>query len=220
MLSEWDPDSGDVDRFHCSYYLGQPLFQDLLASMDVETFREKLGELYQLSLEAQAADRTPSIAEVRQAFAGRTASSTTTGPGNLTPRRTALRRGYERTNHDLIQWEQYPTFVDGVVELKGVLLGDSILVSKDATEISLFEFAAFRLRSVDGGANLGSILPPPRTAGIGYLTTPVMFRPPLSPSTRLTGVSISDSSSQPLWVTRKMSLCVCWVIRTPTGNPP
>lgn len=53
-------------------------------------------------------------------------------------------------------------------EFKGVLLGDSILVSRDATEISRFEFAAFKLRradggrSADGGVDLGSILPPPR----------------------------------------------------------
>ena len=173
MLSEWDPDSGDVDRFHCSYYLGQPLFQDLLASMDVETFREKLGELYQLSLEAQAADRTPSIAEVRQAFAGQDGiiDYHWSGKPNA-PENRPFDEGYERTNHDLIQWEQYPAFVDGVVELKGVLLGDSILVSKNAVEISLFEFAAFKLRSVDGGADLGSILPPPRTGKIWILDDP------------------------------------------------
>ena len=173
MLSEWDPDSGDVDRFHCSYYLGQPLFQDLLASMDVEPFREKLGELYQLSLEAQAADRTPSIAEVRQAFAGQDGiiDYHWSGKPNA-PENRPFDEGYERTNHDLIQWEQYPAFVDGVVELKGVLLGDSILVSKDAMEISLFEFAAFKLRSVDGGTDLGSILPPPRTGRIWILDDP------------------------------------------------
>ena len=164
MLSEWDPDRADVDRFHCAYYLGQPLFQDLLVSMGAETFTSSLQEYYRLSLEVQEEDRTPGIAEVRKAFAGQDAIIDYHWSGKLNaPENRPFDEGYERSNHDLIQWQQYPTFVDGVVELKGVLLGDSILVSKDAMEISRFGFSAFKLRSVDGGADLGSILPLPRT---------------------------------------------------------
>ena len=169
MLSEWDPDSSERDRYHCAYYLGQLFFQDLLASMDAETFAASLREYYQLSLEAQEADLTPGIAEVRKAFAGQDAIIDRHWSGKLNaPENRPFDEGYERTNHDLIRWEQYPTLVDGVVELRGVLLGDSILVSKDAMEISRFGFAAFKLRSADGGraadggVDLGSILPPPR----------------------------------------------------------
>ena len=173
MLSEWDPDSSERDRYHCAYYLGQLFFQDLFASMDAETFAASLREYYRLSLEAQEGDLTPGIAEVRKAFAGQDAIIDRHWSGKQnTPENRPFDEGYESTNHDLIQWEQYPTFIDGLVELKGVLLGDSILVSKDATEISRFEFSAFRLRSVDGGTNLGSILPPPRTGKIWILDDP------------------------------------------------
>ena len=173
MLSEWDPDRADVDRYHCAYYLGQPLFQDLLLSMGAETFTSSLQEYYRLSLQVQEEDRTPGIAEVRKVFAGQDAIIDYHWAGKLNaPEHRPFDEGYERTNHDLIEWQQYPTFVDGVVELKGVLLGDSILVSKDATEISRFEFAAFKLRSVDGGADVGSILPPPRTGRKWILDDP------------------------------------------------
>ena len=173
MLSEWDPDRAEVDRYHCAYYLGQPLFRDLLVSMGTETFTSSLQEYYRLSLQVQEEDRTPGIAEVRKAFAGQDAIMDYHWSGKLNaPENRPFDEGYERSNHDLIQWQQYPTFVDGVVELKGVLLGDSILVSKDATEISRFEFSAFKLRSVDGGADLGSILPPPRTGRKWILDDP------------------------------------------------
>lgn len=179
MLSEWDPDRADVDRYHCVYYLGQPLFYDLLVSMGAETFTSSLREYYRLSLEVQEEDRTPGIAEVRKAFAGQDAIIDRHWSGKMNaPENRPFDEGYERTNHDLIQWEQYPTFVDGVVEPKGVLLGDSILVSRDATEISAFEFAAFKLRradgglSADGGADLGLILPPPRTGKKWILDDP------------------------------------------------
>ncbi len=163
MLSEWDPDRADVDRYHCVYYLGQPLFYDLLESMGAETFTSSLRDYYRLSLEVREEDRTPSIAEVRKAFAGQDAIIDRHWSGKMNaPENRPFDEGYERTSHDLIRWEQYPTFADGVVEFKGVLLGDGILVSRDATEISRFEFAAFKLRSADGGADLGSILPPPR----------------------------------------------------------
>jgi len=173
MLSEWDPGRDDVDRYHCVYYLGQLLFQDLLASMGAEMFISSLREYYRLSLEVQEEERTPGIAEVRKAFAGQDAIIDYHWSGKLNaPENRPFDEGYERTNHDLIRWEQYPTFADGVVELKGVLLGDSILVSKDASEISRFEFAAVRLGSADGGANFGSILPPPRTGKKWILDDP------------------------------------------------
>ena len=68
MLTEWNPGVEDFDRFQCNYYLGQSLFLELLKNLGEEEFKKALRELYRLSLAAMEEDRTPGIAEVRQAF--------------------------------------------------------------------------------------------------------------------------------------------------------
>ena len=123
MLSEWDPDSSEWDRFHCNYYLGQLFFQDLYASMDGETFAASLQEYYRLSLEAQEADRTPGIAEVRKAFAGQDAIIDRHWSGKMNaPENRPFDEGYEYTSHNLIQWTRYPTYENGVVTFEGIFL--------------------------------------------------------------------------------------------------
>ncbi len=210
MLSEWDPDRADVRRFHCAYYLGQPLSYDLLVGMGAETFTSSLREYYRLSLEVQEEDRTPGMAEVRKAFAGQDAIIDYHWSGKLNaPENRPFDEGYERTSHDLIRWEQYPTFAGGVVKFKGVLLGDSTLVSRDATEISRFEFAAFKLRSVDGGADLGSILPPPREGKKWILDDPGDVQAANFAINEAERRFQFDSSSQPPWVRPGRLRCAC-----------
>ena len=156
MLSEWDPDSSERDRYHCAYYLGQLFFQDLLASMDAETFAASLREYYQLSLEAQEADLTPGIAEVRKAFAGQDAIIDRHWSGKLNaPENRPFDEGYERTNHALIQWTQLPTYDAGSnsVSFEGVLLEDAVLVDDTPAPLS------FILDSADDGEFSGFILP-------------------------------------------------------------
>ena len=69
MLTEWDPDNQEYDRYSCTYYLGQLLFLELLEDLGTEGFNGRLRELYQLALAARAEGQRPGIAEVRQAFA-------------------------------------------------------------------------------------------------------------------------------------------------------
>ena len=68
MLTEWNPGTESKDEFICNYFLGQMLFQELLENLGTEEFRQRLRELYRLSLAAKDTGQTPSIAEVRQAF--------------------------------------------------------------------------------------------------------------------------------------------------------
>ena len=157
MLSEWDPDSSERDRFHCAYYLGQLLFQELLASMDSETFAASLQEYYRLSLEAQEADLTPGIAEVRKAFAGQDAIIDRHWSGKMNaPENRPFDEGRDRTNHALIQWTQPPTN-DGSnsVSVEGVLLEDAVLVNDTPKRGG---YANFSLYTADGEW-VGSILP-------------------------------------------------------------
>ena len=157
MLSEWNPESNDWQRYHCNYYLGQLFFQELLESMDAGTFREKLRQLYQLSLEAQEADRTPGIAEVRQVFPDQAEIIDRHWSGKMNaPENRPFDEGHDRTNHALIQWTQPPTY-DGSnsVSLEGVLLDDAMLVNDTPKRGG---YPNFSLYTADGEW-VGSILP-------------------------------------------------------------
>ena len=110
MLTEQDPEQEDFERFHCNYYLGQSLFLELLESLGVEVFNERLRELYRLSLAAKDTGDTPGIAQVRQAFHDQADVVEKHWSGKLNaPENRPFDEGRYLTNHDLIQWEQYPT---------------------------------------------------------------------------------------------------------------
>ena len=160
MLSEWDPDSSERDRYHCAYYLGQLFFQDLLASMDAETFAAGLREYYQLSLEAQEADLTPGIAEVRKAFAGQDAIIDRHWSGKLNaPENRGFDEGYEYTSHNLIQWTRYPTYENGVVTFEGVYLNGAE-PSYRLPRPPGRNYSNFSLRTADDRKHVGSVLVP------------------------------------------------------------
>ena len=160
MLSEWDPDSSEWDRFHCNYYLGQLFFQDLYASMDGETFAASLQEYYRLSLEAQEADRTPDIAEVRKAFAGQDAIIDRHWSGKMNaPENRPFDEGYEYTSHNLIQWTRYPTYEHGVVTFEGIFLNGaepSFRLPRPPGR----HYSNFELRTAEDRKHVGSILEP------------------------------------------------------------
>ena len=161
MLSEWNPESNDRERYHCNYYLGQLFFQELLESMDAGTFREKLRQLYQLSLEAQEADRTPGIAEVRQVFPDQAEIVERHWPGMMNaPENRGFDEGLDRTNHGLVEWVKYPTFDGGYVSFKGRLLEDAILSYDLETGRGGGRLPNFSFRWADRRETVGNILPP------------------------------------------------------------
>ncbi len=162
MLTELNPDKQeDFDQFHCNYYLGQLLFLELLENLGSEEFKERLRELYRLSLAAKEADRTPGIAEVRQAFEGQSAiiekhwSSKLNAPGNR-----PFDEGVYLRNHSLIQWEQYPTHNGSSVTFSGTLLGDAVLSKETMQQARKGGYQNFKLYYADESGYAGSILPP------------------------------------------------------------
>ena len=160
MLSEWDPDSSERDRFHCAYYLGQLFFQDLFASMDAETLAASLQEYYRLSLEAQEEGLTPGIAEVRGAFPGQDTIINRHWSGKMNaPENRPFDEGLDRTNHDLVEWEKPPTFEGGYISFSGRLLGEAIL-SHDIGTDAFSKVPNFSFRRADSQDPLGNILPP------------------------------------------------------------
>ena len=157
MLSEWDPPKTS-NRFRCNYYLGQMLFQELLENLGKEEFNERLRELYMLSLAEREEDRTPGIDAVRQVFKGQTGIVNKHWSGAVNaPENRPFDEGIDRESHDLIGWNQLPTYDGHSVAFEGILLGDAVLANPDPKSGG---YQNFILRSADKGEYLGSILPP------------------------------------------------------------
>ena len=131
MLSELG-DLRDSPEFDCNYYLGTLLFQELRQSLDDAEFSATLRDLYQLSLTAQEARQTPSIAVVRQAFSDQAAIVDKHWSGALNaPENRPFDEGVDRITHDLIQWDQHPTYDGQDVSFNGTLLDDAVLTNEN-----------------------------------------------------------------------------------------
>ena len=161
MLSELNPEQEDFDQFHCNYYLGQSLFLELLENMGQQEFNAGLRELYRLSLAAKNADETPGIAEVRQAFHDQSAIIEKHWSGKLNaPENRPFDEGVYRTNHGLVQWEQYPIYDGNSVTFSGTLLGNAVLSSETIEQARKGGFQNFTLDRAGEYEFVGAIFPP------------------------------------------------------------
>ena len=160
MLTELGPDrEQDFGQFHCNYYLGQLLFQDLLESVGDEEFVEKIRELYRSSTQLSWS-QLPDIDQIRQVFPDQAEIIDHHWSGKLNaPENRGFDEGIDRTSHNLIQWDQYPTYSEGEVTLKGTPLGDAVYMAEDMRAIIDYGYAAFGLYTADDWKYLGSILP-------------------------------------------------------------
>ena len=160
MLSEWDAPIGSP-QYYCNYYLGERLFLELRESLDDAEFSEKLRELYQLSLTAQETDQTPGIATVRQVFIdqGGIVDKHWSGELNAAENRP-FDEGLDRRSHDLIQWDQHPTYNGQEVSFRGTLLDDAVLSWETLSRAREGGYSNFTLSLADDRGYLGSILPP------------------------------------------------------------
>ena len=127
MLSEWAP-AKSSPQFDCNYYLGTLLFLELRESLGDAEFSEKLRELYHLSLTEQEAGQTLDIAAIRQMFVDQAGIVDKHWSGALNaPENRPFDEGVDRRSHDLIQWDQYPTYDGHSVTFSGTLLNDAVL---------------------------------------------------------------------------------------------
>lgn len=162
MLTELNPEHEDFDQFHCNYYLGQMLFQELLENLGTEEFKQRLRELYRLSLAAKDAGETPGIAEVRQAFHDLSEIVEKHWSGKLNaPENRPFDEVVYRVNHDLVQWEQYPTYDGYSVTFSGVLSGNAVLSSETIEQAREFgKYQNFTLSHAGEYGFVGIIFPP------------------------------------------------------------
>ena len=160
MLSGWNPGKGSP-QFRCNYYLGQMLFQELLENLGEEEFSERLRELYRLSLAEQEEDRTPGIDAVREVFEDQVDTIPKHWSGKLNaPENRPFDEGADRTSHDLIQWDQYPTYDGHSVTFSGTLLNDAVLSKGTLHQAREGGYSNFSLSHADKHEHAGNILPP------------------------------------------------------------
>ena len=159
MLSQWDPPTGSPE-YSCNYYLGERLFLELRESMDDAEFSEQLRELYQLTLPVREAGGTPGIAEVRQVFDGQRSIVDKHWSGALNaPENRLFDEGVDRTSHDLVQWNQHPTY-DGHSVTFRTLLAGAVLSKETIGQVRTGGYQNFTLSIADGQEYVGTILPP------------------------------------------------------------
>ena len=159
MLETWDTSIYE-SGYLCNYYLSERLFRELLETLGRPKFVAKLRELYQVVLPAREAGGTPGIAEVRQVFDGQRSIVDKHWSGALNaPENRPFDEGVDRTSHDLIQWDQYPTYDGHSVTFSGTLLDGAVLAAATIEQARAGGYQPFILRSADGSF-AGFILPP------------------------------------------------------------
>ena len=172
MLSEWDPET-DAPEYYCNYYLGERLFLELRENLDDAEFSERLRDLYQLSLTAQETDQTPGIAVVRQVFSDQAAIVDKHWSGALNaPENRPFDESLDRSSHDLIQWDQHPTYDGQEVSFSGTLLDDAVLSSETISQAREGGYSNFTLSFAGEGDSVGHILPPLAGGRIWSLDNP------------------------------------------------
>ena len=116
---------------HCNYYLGEQFFLELLNTLGIDQFTLKLQELYSVVRQVYDAGDTASIDEVRQVFTRQRSIVDKHWAGALNaPENRPFDEGLSRTNHDVVQWSQYPTYDGNSVTFRGVLLDGAVLSSE------------------------------------------------------------------------------------------
>ena len=162
MLSSWATDQ-DAGPSKCDYYLGQLVFEELFDSVSRNEFQARLRNLYSLTLEKRDADQRPGIGVLRRVFPDQDEIVERHWAGRLNaPENRGFDEGRDRVSHDLVQWDQHPTYEDGEVSFTGTLLNDAVF-SYPATV-----YANFFSRPANGSKFLGHILPPGRNWRLKY----------------------------------------------------
>ena len=145
----------------CSYYLGGELFRELLKHLGVEDFGARMGKLYQMSVATLETGGLPGIAEVRQAFHDQSEIVEKHWSGKLnSPENRPWDEGMAHSSHNLIQWDQYPTYDGEFVTFSGTLLGDAVLSSGTIEEANRDSYGNFHIYSVADSKFTGNISPP------------------------------------------------------------
>ena len=149
--------SGSRDVYHCRHYLGGGLFLELLEILGTSEFSGRLRQLHDLAAEGQWLG----IEQVRQVFHDQPEIVEKHWSGKLNaPENRPWDEGMADSSHNLIQWDQDPTYDGEFVTFSGSLLGDAVLSSGTIKEAERDGYQNFHLYPVRSNEFGGNIFPP------------------------------------------------------------
>ena len=162
MLSSWATDQAARSN-DCDYYLGVLVFEELFDSVGRNEFQTRLQTLYPLTLEEQESGQLAGIDVLRQVFPDQAEIVERHWSGKLNaPENRRFDEGEDWVNHDLVRWDQYPTYEDGKVSFTGTLLNDAVFSHRTLISGGRTIYPNFTSRLANGSKYLGYILHPGR----------------------------------------------------------
>ena len=148
----------------CAYYLGGELFLELLDHLGAEEFGARLREIRLTYRHNPPAGRYVGITEVRQVFSTESEIVEKHWSGKLNaPENRPWDEGVAHSSHNLIQWDQHPTYDGEFVTFSGSLLGDAVLSSGTIEEGHRDGYGNFHIYPVRSSEFTGNIRPPGRS---------------------------------------------------------
>ncbi len=167
MFTQWNPQPG-TPRFGCAYFLGGALFRELAAHLGPSEYGSRMRELRRLSDPEEAEKRgfrLMGIDELRRVFASESEIVEKHWSGKLNHPEKTWKLRIASESHDLIRWDQNPTYDGDSVAFSGTLLGDAVLSGGTIAEALRDGYRNFHLYSVDSFELIGNINPPGWTHG-------------------------------------------------------
>ena len=153
----------DTPEWICVYYLGAGLWIELSEHLGVGRFGEKMQELYLIHRDElwPRRSRELGIEDVRRVFATESDIVEKHWSGKLNaPENRPWDEGMAHSSHNLIQWDQHPTYDGEFVTFSGSLLGDAVLSSGTIKEAERDGYQNFHLYPVRSNEFGGNIYPP------------------------------------------------------------
>ena len=151
----------------CAHYLGGELFLELRAQLGTSEYAARLNEIHRVYVEEKERRgvRRLGIDEVRRVFANESEIVEKHWSGKLNAPESRWEREASSTSHDLIRWDQNPTYDGDSITFSGTLLGDAVLSGETIAQALRDGYRNFHLYFVDSSKFVGNINPPGWTGG-------------------------------------------------------
>ena len=144
----------------CAYYLGGELFLELLDHLGVEEFGARLKEIYLTYRHNPPPGRYVGITEVGKVFHDQPEIVDKYWSGKFNaPENRPWDEDLFHSSHNLIQWDQHPTYDGDTITFGGTLLGDAVLSSGTIEEANKDGYGNFHIYSVGESKFTGNISP-------------------------------------------------------------
>ena len=166
MLTELEDASGSPN-YGCTSYLGGELFIELFKHLGTTEYGERMREIHHLSVDRKEQGHGGHIGidTIRRIFASESEIVEKHWSGKLNDPEKVWKMQMSSESHNLIRWDQNPTYDGDSITFSGTLLGDAVLSGGTIAQALRDGYRNFHLYSVDRFKFMGNINPPGWTHG-------------------------------------------------------